>query len=186
MFPAGRPPRSWSTICAGSIELSALKTYFDTSVLLKSYIPEAQTPEALAIIRAAGGPFPLSHLLELELRTAIRIKHGRGEITAAEKLGALQALEKDIAAGVLVRPDCDVEEVFRRAEAISSKHAASTLARSADLWHIAAAIESGCTAFASFDERQRKVAALCGLPLIPARVGKDRVMRVGKQTKGRT
>lgn len=138
-----------------------MKTYFDTSVLLKSYIPEAGTPEALAIIRAAGAPFPFSHLLELELRTAIRIKHGRGEITVAEKNGALQALEKDIAAGVMVRPDYGLEEVFRRAESISSKHAAGTLARSADLWHVAAALESGCAAFASFDERQRSAAALC-------------------------
>lgn len=71
-----------------------MKTYFDTSVLLKSYIPEAGTPEALAIIRAAGAPFPFSHLLELELRTAIRIKHGRGEITVAEKTAPCRLWKK--------------------------------------------------------------------------------------------
>ena len=160
-----------------------MKTYFDTSVLLKSYIPEPGTPEALDILRAAGGPFPLSHLLELELRTAIRIKHGRGEITAGEKNGALQAVENDIAAGILFRPDYDLAEVFRRAEAISSKHAAGTLARSADLWHVAAAIESEFTSFASFDERQRKAAGLCGLLLVPERLDKGAAARAGKRTR---
>ena len=61
-----------------------MKTYFDTSLLLKTYIPEEGTPEAVAILREQENPSPLSHLLELELRTAIRTKHGRGEITAAE------------------------------------------------------------------------------------------------------
>lgn len=145
-----------------------MKTYFDTSILLKTYVPEAGTPEALAILREQETPSPFSHLLEIELRTAIRVKHGRGEITAAEMRGSLQALEADLAKGILARPDYDLENVFRRAEVISSKHAAATLARSADLWHVAAALEAGCTAFASFDERQRKAAELCGLELIPA------------------
>lgn len=74
-------------ICAGSIEPSVVVTYFDTSLILKSYVPEAGTEVALAILREHSGPFPFSHLLELELRTAIRMKHGRGEITAAEMRG---------------------------------------------------------------------------------------------------
>lgn len=145
-----------------------MQTYFDTSLLLKTYISENGTPEALAILREHPPPSPFSHLLEIELRTAIRVKHGRGEITAAEMRGSLQALESDIATGLLVRPDYDLESVYRRAETISAKHAAATLARSADLWHVAAALEAGCTALASFDDRQRKAAKLCRLKLIPA------------------
>ncbi len=143
-------------------------TYFDTSLFLKAYVAETGTAEAIAIIEGQESPAPLSHVLELELRTGIRLKYGRGEITTAAMRGALQAVEADIAAGVLARPDYDFADVFRRAEAISAKHAASTLARSADLWHVAAALEAGCTAFASFDDRRRKVAALCGLVVIPA------------------
>lgn len=145
-----------------------MKTYFDTSLLLKSYIPENGTSETLAILREQESPFPFSHLLELELRTAIRVKHGRGEITTAEMRGTLQALESDIARGILVRPDCNLEAIYHRAEAISAKYAAATLARSADLWHVAAALEAGCDTFASFDERQRLVAVRCGLKMIPA------------------
>jgi len=147
-----------------------VKAYFDTSLLLKSYIQEPGTAEALAILRENEAPFPLSHLLEIELRTAIRLKHGRGEITEAEMRGALRSLESDIAAGVLARPEYDLEEVFRQAEAISAKCAVATLARSADIWHVAAALKAGCTFFASFDDRQRKCAALAGLKLIPAKL----------------
>jgi len=144
-----------------------VKIYFDTSLLLKSYLLEPSTKKALAILKKQKPPFPLSHLLELELRTAIRVKHGRGEITEKQMRGALQALESDIAAGVLARPSVDLEEVFYRAETLSRKCAATTLARSADIWHLAAALESGCTTLASFDTRQREAAKLCALEVIP-------------------
>jgi predicted nucleic acid-binding protein len=146
-----------------------LETYFDTSLLLKVYILEASTPEALKILRAQEPPIPFSHLLELELRTAIRLKYGRKEISTAEVRSVLQAVEADLANGVLVRPNYDILEVFRRAESLSEKHAAMTLARSADIWHVAAALEAGCTNFASFDERQRKIASLAGLKIIPGK-----------------
>jgi predicted nucleic acid-binding protein len=147
-----------------------VKTYFDTSLLLASYLPEPGTKEALQILHDTPPPVPFSHLLELELRTAIRVKHGRGDASAGTMRGALQALESDIAKGILARPDYDLAEVFRRAEAVSGKHAAATLARSADLWHVAAALEAGCSAFASFDERQRQAAKRCGLEVLPAQV----------------
>lgn len=147
-----------------------MKIYFDTTLLLKSYVPEIGSVEALALLEKHQHPVPFSHLLELELRTAIRVKHGRGEITAAEMLGTLQAVESDLAKGVLARPHYDLATVYHNAEAISAKHAASTLARSADIWHVAAALQSGCTTFASFDERQREVAERCRLQVIPAEI----------------
>lgn len=147
-----------------------MKTYFDTSLLLATYLPEPGTDAAVQILHNTPAPVPLSHLLELELRTAIRVKHGRGDVSAGTMRGALQALESDLAKGILARPDYDLEAVYLRAETISAKHAAATLARTADLWHVAAALEAGCTAFASFDERQRQAAELCGLEVIPAGV----------------
>ena len=145
-----------------------MKTYFDTSLLLATYLPEPRTDEALEILHSTTAPVPFSHLLELELRTAIRVKHGRGDVSAGTMRGALHALESDFAKGLLARPDYDLEAVFHRAESVSAKHAAATLARSADLWQVAAAMEAGCAALASFNERQRKAAKLCGLKVIPA------------------
>ena len=161
-----------SRLSVTSVGITKMQTYFDTSLVLKTYILEAQTPEAIAIIRAEATPLPFSHILEIELRTAIRNQQGRGEITAAILRSALQTVESDLASGVLARPEYDLETVYRRAETLSAKHAAATLCRSADILHVASALEAGCTAFASFDERQRKVAALAGLKLIPTKIKK--------------
>jgi len=151
-----------------------MKTYFDTSNLIKLYVLEENSPAALEIIRANKNPVPFSHLVELELRTAIRLKRGRGEITAPEQRASLQALESDLAKGILARPDYDLEAVYRRAETLSAKHAAATMARSADIWHVSAALEIGCKAFASFDDRQRTLAALAGLELMPSNIAKKK------------
>ncbi|MEI6032789.1 MAG: hypothetical protein WCS65_00745 [Verrucomicrobiae bacterium] len=102
------------------------------------------------------------------------MKHGRGESSAATMRGALQALESDLAKGILARPDYDLESVYRRAETLSAKHTAATIARAADIWHVGAALEIGCKAFASFDDRQRKLAALAGMELLPATIAKKK------------
>jgi len=149
-----------------------MKTYFDTSLLLPTYLTEPGTETALKIIRADSPPVPFTHLLELELRNAIRMKHGRGESSAATMRGALRALESDLAKGVLARPDYDLEAVYRRAETLSAKHTAATIARAADIWHVAAALEIGCKAFASFDDRQRTLAAIAGLVLMSVKIAK--------------
>ncbi len=151
-----------------------MPTYFDTSIVLKCYVSEADSPAAVEIVQANKSSIPFSHILEIELRTGIRLKHGRGEITAAEMKASLQTVEGDLASGVLIRPDYDLEAVYTRAEALSAKHAAATLARSADILHIAAALESGCAVFASFDDRQRQIAVLAGLKIIPATAKRKR------------
>ena len=145
-----------------------MTTYFDTSIVIKGYVNEVNSSAAVEIIEANKTPIPFSHMLEIELRTGIRLKHGRGEITATEMKASLQAIESDLGSGILTRPDYDLEAIFIRAEILSSKHAAETLARSADILHVAAAMEAGCTSFASFDERQRKIASVAGLKVIPA------------------
>lgn len=149
-----------------------MKTYFDTSILLPTYLAEPGTETALKIIRENSPPAPFTHLLELELRNAIRMKHGRVESSAATMRGALHALESDLAKGILARPEYDLEAVYRRAEALSAKHTVATIARAADIWHVAAALEIGCKAFSSFDDRQRALAALAGLELMPAKIAK--------------
>jgi len=116
---------------------------------------------------AAGIRLPSVREWNLELRNAIRLKHGRAESSAATMRAALKALESDLAKGVLARPGYDLDSVYRRAETLSVKHAADTLARAADIWHVAAALEIGCEGFSSFDERQGNFAALAGLKLTP-------------------
>ena len=153
---------------------STALTYIDASILVKSYVKESDSPEAVALIEAAGLPILFTHLHEIEVPNAIRLKRFRGELTKAQETIALHRLQEDLHSGRLVRPDYELSSVFYRAETLSGKHSAALGTRSLDLLHIAAALESGCKTFASFDERQRTCAAHCGLTLIPAKIARKR------------
>jgi predicted nucleic acid-binding protein len=146
-----------------------LSVYIDTGILVKSYLFEKDSPEAIAIIEAAGDPLIFSHLHEIEIPNAVRLKRFRGEITKAEESSALRVFRGDIDAGRLVRPDYDLPEVFLHAERLSARHSAEMGSRSLDLLHVAAALECGCASLASFDQRQRRAAVQAGLKLIPSR-----------------
>ena len=148
------------------------KTYIDTSILLKSYVREPDSLAALAILQEGGDPLLFSHFHEIEIPNAIRLKRFRGEITKEEETATLRAVRADRDAGRLARPDYDLAEVFNRAERLSAKYSGDIGTRSLDLLHVAAALEAGCTVFASFDERQRKGAALAGLKVLPAKLAR--------------
>jgi uncharacterized protein len=145
-----------------------LRTYFDPSVLVKAYVAEAGTPEALALIRQVKPPIPLTHLHSIEIRNALRLKCGRGEITETELRAALRLFEDDVIAGRLEMAIYELVGLFQRAESLSSKHATFTLARTLDILHVAAALEIGCKEFVSFDERQRSLAVREKLKVSPA------------------
>ncbi len=136
---------------------------------MKSYVFEANSPEAIAIIQGAGDPVIFSHLHAIEIPNAIRLKRFRGEITKAEEAAAIRVFQADVDAGRLERPSYDLAEVFIRAERLSAKHSGDIGARSLDVLHVAAALECGCAGLASFDERQRKIAALAGLKVTPGK-----------------
>jgi hypothetical protein len=147
-----------------------MNTYADSALLVKAYCPEATSAQAIALIRQATPPLPLTHLHELEIRNALRLKRHRGELTDAELAGALAHFQSDIDEGLLAKPGYDLAQVFREAEALSSKHAVTTGARSLDVLHVAAAVVIGVQEFASFDRRQRETAAQAGLKVLPARI----------------
>ena len=143
------------------------KVYVDTALLVKGYVFETNSREAIAILDALEVPLLLTHIHEIEVPNAIRLKRFRGEITKAEEAASLRLFHADLKAGRLVRPEYKLADVFRRAEKLSASHSGEIGTRSMDILHVAAALEIGCTTFASFDERQRKCAARAGLKIIP-------------------
>ncbi|MDR1281949.1 MAG: type II toxin-antitoxin system VapC family toxin [Opitutaceae bacterium] len=145
-------------------------TYVDTGILVKTCVKETTSPEAVALVLRTSSPLPLTHFQELEIRNAIRLKHSRGELSAANMTAALADFQDDIDEGRYERPAYDLPAVFRRAEELSKAHAVATKCRSLDLLHVAAALVIGSLEFASFDERQRAVARKAGLTVVPARL----------------
>lgn len=141
--------------------------YIDTGILVKLYVKEVNTPEAIALVASLNEPLTLTVFQELEIRNALRLKQGRGELTELEALAALADFETDIAVGRYRRPGCDLAAVFHRAERLSAAHAVATKCRSLDTLHVAAALETGSRRFASLDQRQRVMARAAGLAVLP-------------------
>ncbi len=48
--------------------------YVDTGILVKLYVKEATTPQAIALVLGFPAPLPLTHIQELEIRNALRLK----------------------------------------------------------------------------------------------------------------
>ena len=142
--------------------------YADTGVMVKGYVLEADSEAAVRILDSLGEHLLFSHLHTIEIPNAIRLKRFRGEITKAQETAANRAFLSDIDSGLLTPCEYDLGEVFLLAERLSAKHSGTLGSRSLDLLHVAAAIEAGATHFASLDARQRKVASLNRLKLLPA------------------
>lgn len=144
-----------------------MNTYFDTGVLVKNYCHERNSQEAIALILAERPPFPLTHLLEAELRNAFRLKLFRGEITASQVHQSLNLLDEDIQEGrfELTRPD--EGDIYRRTERLSQLHTAQLGTRLPDIIHVAAALAVGSSRFVSFDQQQRAIAKKAGLTVLP-------------------
>lgn len=92
----------------------------------------------------------------------------RGEFTVAQEAAAIRAFFTDVDAGRFQRIDYDLGTVFIRAEKLSAKHSGEICCRSLDLWHVAAALKGKFATFVSYDARQRKVAELSGLQVMPS------------------
>ena len=111
--------------------------YFDTGVLLKLYLPEPRAPEAVAFVNASPGKPPVNPLHELEMRSALRQKAGRGELTQTESDALIAQVESDLSTGVHERMPVSWSDVFATAEALSAAHGVQTLCRSLDILHVA-------------------------------------------------
>lgn len=144
-----------------------MNAYIDTALFVKSFVLEVNSAETIRLLEEIGEPFAYSHLHEIEIPNAIRLKRFRGEITKTQETTSIRAFLADVDAGRFERISYDLAAVFMRAESLSAKYSGEIGSRSLDLWHVAAALEAGCKTFVSYDTRQRKAAERSGLRLLP-------------------
>ena len=140
---------------------------FDTGVLLKLYLPEPRATEAIQLVNGSGNKPPFTKLHALEMRSALRQKAGRGEISATECQKLLMSMENDLAAGVFEVRAVSWPDVFDRAETLSAAHGVATLCRRFETLHVALAVEQHATEFYTFDHRQSLMATAAGLRIVP-------------------
>jgi predicted nucleic acid-binding protein len=112
-------------------------------------------------------PLPITRLIALELRNALRPAVFRGHLTEAERAGAWRPLEQDLGAGLLERVEVNSDSLFAEAESLCDRFTAATGVRTLDILHVAAARVLGRSRFLSFDRRQRDLAIAAGLQVVP-------------------
>ncbi len=144
-----------------------MTAFIDTGILAKLYSPEPNSPQAMKLVQDFAPPFPLAHLQEIELRTAIRLKRFRKEIDDATLGTALELYNEDLRNGFLKRADYDLAEVYRAAESLSSTHAIRIGCRTLDILQVATALVIQTSDFLSYDKRQRDLARKAGLKIHP-------------------
>jgi predicted nucleic acid-binding protein len=143
-----------------------VKVYLDSSAIVKLYAPEAETATVAEYVRSLKEALPFSHLHEIEVKNALRLKVFRKDYPARPVSRAIRLIEKDVSTHVLDRPELNWPEVFRKADELSKRFSSRWGARSLDLLHVASCMLIGCRDFLSYDPRQIVVAKKAGLHVV--------------------
>jgi predicted nucleic acid-binding protein len=134
-----------------------LSTYLDTNFLVSLYSLDANSPAAASVLQTAVGERFLTTFGELELANALELRVFRKEASAAQARSSWKDFEQDLRDGVFqIRPLSD--QVFERARQLVRANTARLGTRTADLLHVAAALELKADRLFSFDQQQRKLA----------------------------
>ncbi|MBV9301638.1 MAG: type II toxin-antitoxin system VapC family toxin [Acidobacteriaceae bacterium] len=129
----------------------------DTSFLISLYSPDANSIAAAQIMQVSKSTHLVSTFTELERINALEMRVFRKEISSAQAKSSLRDFEKDVSRGVFQLTRLP-EEAFQRAQQISLRTTARLGTRTADLLHVAAALELNVDYLYSFDRQQRKLA----------------------------
>ena len=135
-----------------------MKTYFDSSALVKLYTAESGIDQVLGELHKGKPPLMINSLHVLEIQNTFRLKKFRKEWDLKQLKLALSAFRSDLNSGVLRIDRLDWSKVFHGAEVISAAWAAKKGLRSLDILHLSAARNNGATRFVTFDLRQKAVA----------------------------
>lgn len=134
-----------------------MKIYLDTSFLVSLYSPDINSGTATRLMHASKGDRLITMLGELEVVNALGLRVFRKEVLAAQAQSSLDDFDKDMRDGVLQLRSLS-QQVFDRARQLSRQTTARLGTRTADLLHVAAALELGVDWLYSFDKQQRRLA----------------------------
>jgi predicted nucleic acid-binding protein len=144
-----------------------MDAYFDSAIVVKLYVNESTSPDAIRLVGAYIAPYALTQWQTLEVKNAIRLKAFRAEITAAQMNQSIAAFEQDIATGRWQRPTYTAATIEQKADELSAGHSAKLGCRTLDIIHVAAALVLGIKEFVTFDGRQGALAKQVGLSVKP-------------------
>jgi predicted nucleic acid-binding protein len=138
-------------------------SYLDTSFLIKLYVAEPGSIDAVSWFRQYREEVLISSLTDVEVAAALYQK-----LPATEALQVQEMYRDDRNLGVYGKITVD-EAVFVEASALVVQCAEKFRLRSLDAIHLASALSAGIANFATFDARLAGAAASMGLAVIPTR-----------------
>jgi predicted nucleic acid-binding protein len=141
-----------------------LKIYADTSFLVSLYSLDANSVAAAKTVKASVADRFVTILGELEVINAFGLRVFRKEVTAAQAQSSISDFEQDLRDGVFQLRGIP-DTVFERARQLSPHTTAKLGTRTADILHVAAALELDVDYLYSFDQHQRKLAQTIRLKL---------------------
>ena len=124
-----------------------MKTYADTSFLVRVYLTQSDSPKALAFMRDFREPLPFTPLHRHELRNALRLAVFRKEIDTDRRNAAFADIDSDLADDILTHVPIRWTDAFREAEHLGKAHTESLGIRGVDLLHAGIALTLGAKQF---------------------------------------
>jgi len=141
-----------------------LKIYADPSFLVSLYSPDSNSTAATRAMRSASGECFVTTFGELEVVNAFGLRVFRKEVSPAQAQSSVIDFENDLSGGVFQLRSLQ-DAFFERARQLSRQTTAKLGTRSADLLHVAAALELDADHLYTFDQQQRKLAQTLRLKL---------------------
>jgi predicted nucleic acid-binding protein len=143
--------------------------FADASFLVSLYLPSDRFSRLAKTVAASfESVVAYSLLTELELTNTVWRAVGEKRISKKIATNLLRDVRRDLVNGFLEQPGLDAVTHYRKAIELSEQHASELLTRALDVLHVAAACLLEASFYASFDIRQRQLAAIIGLKLLPA------------------
>ncbi|MBZ5576682.1 MAG: type II toxin-antitoxin system VapC family toxin [Acidobacteriia bacterium] len=143
--------------------------YWDTSALLKLYVPEEDSGAFLDLIAASDEPIATSAIATAEVLCAVNRKERAGDLKRGGAAAAFRRFVADCDQGriVPIPYGTQVLEVAQAVMRVALHRSRPLFLRSLDLIHVASALTIHAGSVVATDARLREVAALVKLRLLP-------------------
>jgi predicted nucleic acid-binding protein len=140
-----------------------VRLYLDSSLLVKLYVPEADSGRLVAGLRRISARLVITRFQFLEVVNAINRRGFGDTLDVAQVAAARSAISRDRALGLhMADTPVDMHAVLGGAIRLSDEWTRELGGRTLDLIHLAIARELGVNDFATADRRQADVARAAG------------------------
>ena len=134
-----------------------MKVYADPSFIVSLYSPDANSAAAVHAMQVSSTDRFVTTFGELEVVNAMGLRIFRKEVSPVQAQSSLVEFEKDLREGIFHLRGL-TDSILERARQLSRKTTAKLGTRTADLLHVAAALELDADCLYTFDQHQRKLA----------------------------